>query len=94
MKTPEKIYIQENDNSMRYGVNQTMVKGMVKYIRADLAELTWKEIQDIWFITNQVLQSIPVDDTKWEEWMFSTQGRFTKALEEVKKYREQNGNKD
>jgi len=56
-----------------------------------LAELTWKDIQDIWFITDKVLRSIPLDYTKWEEWMFSTQGRFTRALEEVKKHREKNG---
>ena len=58
------------------------------------AGLTWRDIQDIWFITDKVLRSIPEDYTKREEWMFSTQGRFTKALEEVKKYREENGNKD
>lgn len=34
--TPEVIYVQENDTSMRYGVNQDEnVKGMVKYIRED-----------------------------------------------------------
>lgn len=32
--TPEIIYVQENDTSMRYGVNQDEnVKGMVKYVK-------------------------------------------------------------
>ena len=57
--------------------------------------LTWRDIQDIWFITDDVLKSIPADFTKREEWMFSTQGRFTKALEKIKKYeKEKDGNKD
>lgn len=60
--------------------------GDIKYIRTDLAELTWKKVQDIWFITDKVLHSIPEDTSKWEEWMFSTQGRFTKALGEINKY--------
>ena len=34
--TPEVIYVQENDTSMKYGINQDEdVKGMVKYIRED-----------------------------------------------------------
>lgn len=47
MKIPDKIYIQENDNSMRYGVNQTVVKGMVEYLRADFAKKELKETVEV-----------------------------------------------
>ncbi len=60
----------------------------VKYIREDLTELTWEQVQDIWFITDKVLRSIPEDPEKWEEWMFNTSGRFTKALDEINRYRQ------
>lgn len=51
-----------------------------------LAALTWKQVQDIWFITDKVLRSIPEDPEKREEWMFNTKGRFTKALDEINRY--------
>lgn len=36
---PNKIFIQENDPDMRYGVNQDSgIKGMYAYIRKDLVE--------------------------------------------------------
>ena len=35
-KTPIRIYIQEDDNSMQYGINQDdVIKGIVSYVRED-----------------------------------------------------------
>lgn len=51
MGAPIEIFIQENDNSMMYGINQdSNIKGMIKYIRADLAITA----DDVWCIFNLV----------------------------------------
>ena len=48
MKLPDKIFIQENDASMRYGINQSGgIKGMHAYIRKDaLLEWCMKKVEE------------------------------------------------
>lgn len=46
-------------------------------------ELTWKDVQHIWWMANTILQSIPDDPAAWPEWAMSTEGRFTHILNEL-----------
>ncbi len=45
-----------------------------------LRNLTWEDVQEIWFTTDQVLHSIPLEPEKWPEWAFNTSTRFGMAL--------------
>ena len=42
--------------------------------------MTWEEVQEIWFTTDQVLRSIPEEPERWPEWAFNTSTRFGQAL--------------
>ena len=45
-----------------------------------LRGLTWEDVQEIWFTTDQVLRSIPEEPERWPEWAFNTSTRFGQAL--------------
>lgn len=45
-----------------------------------LKQMTWEDIQEIWWQTDQVLRSIPEEPEKWPEWAFNTSTRFGQAL--------------
>ena len=45
-----------------------------------LKQMTWEDIQEIWWQTDQVLRSIPEEPENWPEWAFNTSTRFGKAL--------------
>lgn len=45
-----------------------------------LKQMTWQDVQEIWWQTEQVLRSIPDEPEKWPEWAFNTSTRFSKAL--------------
>ena len=45
-----------------------------------LRNLTWEDVQEIWFTTDQVLHSIPERPENWPEWAFNTNTRFGMAL--------------
>lgn len=45
-----------------------------------LKQMTWQDVQEIWWQTEQVLRSIPDEPEKWPEWAFNTSTRFGKAL--------------
>ena len=53
-----------------------------------LKQMTWEDIQEIWWQTDQVLRSIPDEPEKWPEWAFNTSTRFGKALQLL---RDENG---
>lgn len=42
--------------------------------------MTWEDIQEIWWQTEQVLRSIPDEPENWPEWAFNTSTRFGQAL--------------
>ena len=45
-----------------------------------LKQMTWEDIQEIWWQTDQVLRSIPEEPERWPEWAFNTSTRFGQAL--------------
>lgn len=45
-----------------------------------LKQMTWEDIQEIWWQTDQVLRSIPDEPEKWPEWAFNSSTRFGRAL--------------
>ena len=45
-----------------------------------LKQLSWEDVQEIWWQTNQVLRSIPEEPERWPEWAFNTSTRFGQAL--------------
>lgn len=45
-----------------------------------LKQMTWQDVQEIWFTTDHVLRSIPEELEKWPEWAFNTSTRFGQAL--------------
>lgn len=45
-----------------------------------LKQMTWEDIQEIWWQTDQVLRSIPEEPESWPEWAFNTSTRFGQAL--------------
>lgn len=48
--------------------------------KALLKQMTWRDVQEIWWQTDQVLRSIPEEPGNWPEWAFNTSTRFGKAL--------------
>jgi len=58
-----------------------------------LEKLSWEDVQDIWWITDKILRSIPENFEDWPEWAFSSEGRFTKALNQLKEMQNEMGTK-
>ena len=73
---PDKIYIQENDHSMRYGVNQdSNIKGMHEYI---CKEALLERISNLYFSTYEKAERSKKDED------IATQNAFAVVIDEIK----------
>jgi len=50
-----------------------------------LEQMTWEDVQEIWYTTEQTLQSVPLEPSEWPEWAYNTSTRFTEALNRIRK---------
>ena len=49
-----------------------------------LKQMTWRDVQEVWWETEQVLRSIPEEPDNWPDWARDTSTRFGYALNRLR----------